>query len=512
MRTKKQFKPILFICLIVISIVALCIRWRDVGPREQSLADTGTTYVKAVYSLPVTLDPIEMNDTASLLYSELAYDGLVRFVDSYNIAPAIAESWSIKNDRIYTFKIRKTARFQNGEPILADDVIASISRLGSGKSVVKRYFDMISEMKKLSDHEIQISLEKPYPPFLYIMAGATAKIFPAKLVNGSDFFKAPVGAGPFRLTNIDRSKAEFRLEKFEGHYDADKIKISKIILTAMEQAKAEVLAKQGYIHDLIDWPLSGQEKVFAIGQDHSAQMMQTWIVGLNTRLEPFKNIEERKAFVTAFNSDEFRAKFYPDSVTAHGYVPPGLPGYTSISHKLPNSKFQPPKSKITIEFPAGFEQAEGIKAYVEASYKKQGWNVEVKIMPWDQMMEGYSKKTLQAFIVSMNMDYPDPDFLLQNFESTNSDNYSGINDPEIDKLLREARSIADGAKRKNLYEIVSKKIDAQYLTVNLFHPRVHYWVHECVRGFEPNYFSDVYIDYRKIYLEKNCLQLRLAGK
>jgi ABC-type transport system substrate-binding protein len=391
MKNKIKYKPSLFILIILISLISLGVRGKIHPAKDQSSADTNSVYVKAVYSLPVKLDPMEMDDTASLLFSELAYDGLVRFVDSYSVGPALAESWSISNDRIYTFKIRKSARFQDGQPVTANDVVVSLNRLKSDKSVVKRYFELITDIKIMSSDEVQISLEKPYPPFIYILGGATAKIFPANKVNSEGFFNAPIGAGPFRLTKIDRPAGEFTLEKFGGHYDAEKIKLTKIILNSMDQAKAEELAKQGTVHDLIDWPLSGTEKVFSYGQDHSAQMMQTWIVGLNMRLAPFKTLAERKAFVAAFNSDEFRAKFYPDSITARGYVPPGIPGYESVVPTTTTAKVAPPKAKITIQFPAGFEKAKEIKAYIEASYKKQGWNVEVEIMPWDKMMEGYPR-------------------------------------------------------------------------------------------------------------------------
>jgi hypothetical protein len=79
MRNVIKYKLILFILVILISLTTFFMERHYSSAKELPLADMGTTYVKAVYSLPVTLDPIEMNDTASLLFSELAYDGLVRF-------------------------------------------------------------------------------------------------------------------------------------------------------------------------------------------------------------------------------------------------------------------------------------------------------------------------------------------------------------------------------------------------------------------------------------------------
>jgi ABC-type oligopeptide transport system substrate-binding subunit len=55
-------------------------------------------YIKAVYSQPVTYDPAQMNDGASLIFSELVYEGLLRFTETYGIQSGIAKSWSTSKD------------------------------------------------------------------------------------------------------------------------------------------------------------------------------------------------------------------------------------------------------------------------------------------------------------------------------------------------------------------------------------------------------------------------------
>lgn len=44
--------------------------------------NAASAYVKAIYSLPLSLDPIKMNDTASLAVGNLIYDGLLKFSPS----------------------------------------------------------------------------------------------------------------------------------------------------------------------------------------------------------------------------------------------------------------------------------------------------------------------------------------------------------------------------------------------------------------------------------------------
>ncbi len=145
-----------------------------------------------------------------------------------------------------------------------------------------------------------------------------------------------------------------------------------------------------------------------------------------------------------------------------------------------------------------------MKAVLERSLRQEGWNVEVVPMDWKDLMEGYSAKTLQAFLISMNMDYPDTEFLVRNFESSNPDNFSGLNSPVIDALIHKARATQDRLERDHVYTDLVQKLNYEAVTVNLFHPRGHFWVHPCVENFEPNLLADVYIDYRPVSLIKNC--------
>ena len=56
-------------------------------------ANEPSRYVKAVYSAPLTFDPAQMNDTSSLLVSNLIYDGLLSFNADLELQGALAESW-----------------------------------------------------------------------------------------------------------------------------------------------------------------------------------------------------------------------------------------------------------------------------------------------------------------------------------------------------------------------------------------------------------------------------------
>jgi peptide/nickel transport system substrate-binding protein len=230
----------------------------------------------------------------------------------------------------------------------------------------------------------------------------------------------------------------------------------------------------------------------------------TWIIGLNTRLPPFNDIRIRQAFKAAVDSEAFRKEFYPDANPAVGYIPRGLPGHLTEDPKPHASTKPATKKPIVVAFPEVLAREKEMRVFLEKSLQAQGWNVSFVPMSWEKLMEGYDKKTLPAFLVAMNMDYPDTEFLIRNFESGNPDNFSGISNPKLDARIREARSTQDRIGRSGLYQTIARRLEDLAVTINLFYPRSHNWISPCVKNFVPNIMADYYIDYRTVEVDPSC--------
>lgn len=488
----------------------------------QPLPAAGSTYVKAIYSLPRTLDPVLMNDTASLLVSNLIYDGLLRFTPDLRFEGAIAESWTVDTSgKRYTFILRKDARFHDSSPITSETVVRSLTRALAPGSTVYKYYDCIegaeavfsgkakaaTGLKAIATDKVVIELKTPFPPFLSILAGATAKILPLSAATDEKFFVHPVGSGPFRLVETKPSSGDYGeilLEQFEG-YAGTHAKVKKLILRAVSETDAQAMAARGEVHDLASFPLAGTEEIFRSGKDASAPVAATWIIGLNTRFPPFNDIRIRQAFKAAVDSEAFRKEFYPDANPAVGYIPRGLPGHLAEDPKPHASTKPATKKPIVVAFPEVLAREKEMRVFLEKSLQAQGWNVSFVPMSWEKLMEGYDKKTLPAFLVAMNMDYPDTEFLIRNFESGNPDNFSGISNQKLDALIREARSTQDRIGRSILYQTIARRLEDLAVTINLFYPRSHNWISPCVKNFVPNILADYYIDYRTVEVDPSCV-------
>ena len=99
-------------------------------------------------------------------------------------------------------------------------------------------------------------------------------------------------------------------------------------------------------------------------------------------------------------------------------------------------------------------------------------------------------------------------YLFRNFECLNIDNFSGVKNRKIDKLIVQGRETLNRIDREKIYHDLSLQVEKEAVTVEILHARGHYWLNPCVRGFEPNVLSHVYTDYRPIEIDAECLNER----
>jgi ABC-type transport system substrate-binding protein len=494
------------------------------APRETT--SNSDVYTRAIYSKVLTFDPALMTDTASLSVANQIYDGLLEFGQHFEILPALADRWETSRDgKAITFHLRSGAQFHDGTKVTSADCVDSFERLLANGSVVEKYYDLIQGADEFRSGKSArvIGLEAPdpetfiirlknkFPPFVTVLAGATAKILPKAQLKEADFFKNPVGSGAFRL--VRANDTEVLLARNE-HYWREPARLETLRFLVADESEGMRLAESGKVHDLVTFPFNGDEPIFSQsgGQHLQIPVIATWILGLNTRLKPFDRKAVRAQFKAAFSADDFVQKFYPGQIPARGgYIPPGLPGYLASSKggtsaKAPSLVVREP---VRIVIPELLSKAPAMKRYIEDRLRKAGFQaVTVELASWESQEARYNAKTMQSFLMSQNADYPDPEFLVRNFASTNPDNFSGLRSEKVDKLIERARETDSRQERAKLYEKLAHTLNDEALTVNLLHYRAHYWFSPCVRGIELNSLGDVYLPYRKLYLESNCARKR----
>jgi peptide/nickel transport system substrate-binding protein len=128
-------------------------------------------------------------------------EGLTKINMDGTIVPLLAESWSIDPDgKVYTFKLKKGVKYQDGEAFDSSDVKFSFERAkaaGSTNKAKKAVFDNMSRIETPDPHTVILVLNQADGNFLFRMGENTAVILDPK--SAPTTATKPVGTGPFKF-------------------------------------------------------------------------------------------------------------------------------------------------------------------------------------------------------------------------------------------------------------------------------------------------------------------------
>src|SRR5438067_10531393 len=181
------------------------------------------TWAVHVSLAPAWFDPAETTGIITpFMFLYALHDALVKSMPGNPLAPSLAESWTVSPDSlVYEFVLRRGGRFQNGEPVTAEDVKFSMERYrGAGSGPFKA---RMAAIDVLDPHRIRFRFKQPWPDFLAFYgspATGAGWIVPKKYVEkvGDDGFKRhPVGAGPYRFVSFQPG-VELVLEANESYW------------------------------------------------------------------------------------------------------------------------------------------------------------------------------------------------------------------------------------------------------------------------------------------------------
>ena len=200
--------------LIVIGVAAIVFIVYQIVPRGTVLVpDTGGTYVEGVAGTPQFINPLLcQNHDEDRDLCNLTFVGLTQFTDTGEVVPNLATTWSISDDGItYTFKMRHDARWEDGYPVTADDVLFTVHLLQDpsfpGRPDLGALWKTIKVIR-VDTYTVQFRLSQPLAPFLDF---TTIGLLPQHVLSGTNaasldkipFNLQPIGNGPWRVAEVN---------------------------------------------------------------------------------------------------------------------------------------------------------------------------------------------------------------------------------------------------------------------------------------------------------------------
>ena len=261
------------------------------GSAETSAAaEAGSTGGEKVITMAQTGDwdtfmPMNTTNAGADNVIELMFDRLMVINTDGTFGPRLAESWETNEaqDKI-TYHLNENAKWQDGEPVTAEDVVysaqvASSSEYSYLRRIRMQYFagtdetgcetstDSI-EVAALDDHTVEFTLKAPMDPaIIYALVNRDFFIMPkhlldsisdADLVNDA-FWQKPIGSGPCIFDSMESGVSiEFKANKdyYLGAPDFDRLVFKKVqssnLLSGLMSGDIDVLSGNSQI-PLADW-------------------------------------------------------------------------------------------------------------------------------------------------------------------------------------------------------------------------------------------------------------------
>lgn len=446
------------------------------------------------------------------------FSGLVSFDPKLNLTPDLAERWNISADgTMYTFYLRQNARFHDGRPVTAQDVVYSWERAANPalasdtvltylgdivgvRAMTEGEVDHIAGLKVIDDHTLQVTVDAPKPYFLLKLTFATAFVVDkANVESGEEWYRTPNGTGPYKLVEWTRFERKVYEANQDFYLGAPSIPYIVIMLYAGEGQRL-------YESGAID--ITG---IYSVERftDPTEPLHNELLTGVNlctgyvvfdTTQPPFDDLNVRKAFSMAFDRQKYiDVIFDGHTLPASGLYPPGLPGFNTALQGLPyqpaqarqllaQSRYGGPEGLPPLVFSnigIGSYISGDVAALAEMWEQNLGVTITVENLEPNYYYEQiYSGNHGQLFSGGWCADYPDPEnFADVLFHSGSPQNNGGYSNPQLDALLEAARLEQDVTKRIGMYQQAEQILVEDAAALFTFHSLSYQLVKPYVKGY-----------------------------
>lgn len=437
----------------------------------------------------------------------LIFNGLTAHNGQNEVVPCLAESWEFEESSCtYTFHLARGVRWHDGEEFTAEDVkftIEAIMDPENGSENAPDYED-VEEISVADPYTVSFRLSAPNAAFLDYMAMA---VLPEHLLAGedmqeSDFFRSPVGTGPYRLKDWDPGQA-ITLTRNEDYFQGEP-GIDVIIFKIVTDDNARALQMESGELDLA--LLTPKDARSFAGRDgYVCYDMQT---------SDYRGIlfNFRNDYWTA-NRDIIPAVCYAidrKSIIDAVLLGQGIPAYGPLQRNIYNNEavehydYDPQKSKELLE-------AAGCTMGSEGFYVRNGETIGfvISVGAGDQVRIDIAQAAAQqlrevgidctveiparvdweeqmAYLIGWGSPFDADDHTYKVLGTGKGANYSGYSNAMVDRYLTEARQSDDPAVRSEAYDSFQEELASDPPFAFICYVDANYVADEGIQGISPD--------------------------
>ena len=450
------------------------------------------TLTVALPSHAPTLDPHMHFERVGILVNINMFDSLLHRNAKLEFEPSLATSWKAVNDTTWEFKLRKGVKFHNGDTVTAEDVKYSFDRVlepGSEKKKSPQYGNIraIKEVRIVAPDTVHLVTDKPFP--LLLERVVFFPIVPKKHIEkvGEEAFgsTATVGTGPWKLVEWKRDQY-VRLEAFDGHWRG-KPAFKYVVFRAIpEVATAVAELKTGGVDIIrnVNADLLNDLKSHPQTRISTTPILRVHYISLDMRSAPFDKKAARQAANYAIDKQAMIQKMMAGlGKQVATVVQPAAFGFDASVQPYP---YDPKKAKELLAqtgYPNGIDitlhsSSVDWRPHFEAlgqMLTEVGLRTTVKMWDpgpaWNKFFQAEGKASQGQYGNWGNYSVFDADAVLHPLYHTEPGGWIGKHYARVeglDKLIDEARSTIDQARRKTIYSTIQKMIREEAPSVFLW--------------------------------------------
>ncbi|WP_226382018.1 ABC transporter substrate-binding protein [Falsiroseomonas ponticola] len=422
---------------------------------------------------PDILDPtLARTFVGRIVFAGLC-DKLFDINDKLEIVPQLATGYRWEDPLSLLITIRQGVKFHDGDPMTAESVVYSLNRhLTMQGSFRRGEINSMTGAEVVDPQTVRIRLREPFAPFVSQLTDRAGMIVSPRAAEaaGRNFGNRPVCAGPMRF--VERvAQDRIVLERFPDYWDAGRIHLNRVTYLPIPDNTVRLANLQSGSLELVQTiepddlrQVNRNPRLRVSVSDELGYQGITINIGNGARAQtPMgQNPRVREAFELAIDRAAINQVVYEGQYTPTAQaVPPSNPFHArSIQPEARNvARARQLLAEAGIRTPVPVEMTvpnnpdlRQVAEVIQAMVREAGFELRINAMEFASSLQAATRGDFETYLLAWS-GRADPDGNTWTFIHTQGPQNDGkYSNPEVDRLLNEARVETDTAKRLALYE------------------------------------------------------------
>jgi peptide/nickel transport system substrate-binding protein len=421
---------------------------------------------------PDILDPTLARTFVGRIVFATLCDKLFDINEKLEIVPQLATGYAWEDPKTLRITLREGVRFHDGEAMDAEAVRYSLNRHMTMQGSFRRSEISAMETVEVVDPKtILIRLKAPSSPFLSQLTDRAGMVVSPKAAEaaGRNFGNAPVCAGPYRF--VERvAQDRIVVERFDGYWDAARIQIPRISFLPIPDSTVRLANLQSGALEMVQTiepddvkAVQANRRLRVVAYDELGYQSITVNIGNGPRANTAfgRDPRIRAAFELAIDRNAVNQVVYEGAYTPTAQpVPPGnpyhVPGFRPEGRDVARARALLREAGVTTPVPVEMTVPNNpdlrqVGEVIQAMVQEAGFALKLNAMEFASSLQAANRGDFETYLVAWS-GRVDPDGNTWTFmHSQGGQNDGKYANPEVDRLLDEARVETDVAARRALY-------------------------------------------------------------